>query len=240
MVIEPPNPNKKFPILTISLIMANVIIYLITTLAASAYPFYLDESNPYVRQFIFYPSEFFALKNWYTLFTSQFLHGDPIHIISNMYFLFVFGDDMEHCLGKPAYIIFYLFSGVIAGMFFSVMQLFLAVLTSPTNLNAVLSIGAVGASGALFGVMAGYGFSFPDRPLRMPGYKGSIKAKYFVLMYVLIEVIMTVYALIPGLSTGDSVAHAAHIGGFLGGLAFTYLYKIFNKKRYTQIKNLVI
>ena len=238
MVIEPPNPNKKFPYLTIGLIMANTIIYLITTLIFSNTMFYLEE-NAITNLYIFRPSEFFSFQNWYTLFTSQFMHGDPIHIISNMYFLFVFGDDMEQCLGKPAYIIFYLFSGVIAGMFFAVMQLLLAVLTSPLDLGLVLSIGAVGASGSLFGVMAGYGFSFPDRPLRMPGYKNAIKAKYFVLSYVAFEAIFTALALL-GVYGGDSVAHAAHIGGFLGGMAFVYLYKFFNTKRFKKIKNLEI
>lgn len=237
MGIEPPNPNKKFPYLTIALIMINVVVYLVTTMVFSSVWFYLDEGNAVVNELIFYPSEFFALKDWYTLITSQFLHGDPIHIISNMYFLFVFGDDMEHCLGKPAYIIFYLFSGVIAGMFFSVFQLLLAVIASPTNLSLILDIGAVGASGALFGVMAGYGFSFPDRPLRFPGFKGTMKAKYFVLFYVGMEVVLTILGLFQGM---DSVAHAAHVGGFLGGLIFTYLFKIFNNKRYAQIKNMEI
>ncbi|MHA1311212.1 MAG: rhomboid family intramembrane serine protease [Candidatus Helarchaeota archaeon] len=240
MVIEPPNPNKKFPILTIIIIMTNVIIYLITTLIFSSSPFYLDETNPVVNSMIFYPSDFFALNRWYTLYTSQFLHNDPLHIISNMFFVFVFFDDMENAFGKIPALIFYLFSGVIAGMTFALFQLFMAVIYSPTNLYAILSIGAVGASGAIFGVLAGYGFSFPDRPLRIIGYKGTIKAKYFVLFYIALEIIYTLIALVPGLSSGDSVAHAAHLGGFIGGLLFTYLFKIFNKKQYIRIKSLEV
>ncbi|MHA1230463.1 MAG: rhomboid family intramembrane serine protease [Candidatus Helarchaeota archaeon] len=240
MAEEPKTIGRKFPILTVTIIMINVVVYLITTLIFSTNAFYLDDANPYIQALIFYPSEFFQMKHWYTLFTSQFLHADPIHIISNMYFVLIFFDDLEYAFGKLTALVFYLFSGVIAGMFFAVMQLLFAVLFSPTNLNAVLSIGAVGASGAIFGVLAGYGFSFPNRLLRIPGFTKPIKAKYFVLFYVMLEVIYTVSALVPGLAPGDSVAHAAHVGGFLGGLAFTYLYKIFNSKRYIKIKTLQI
>ncbi|MBD3230853.1 MAG: rhomboid family intramembrane serine protease [Candidatus Lokiarchaeota archaeon] len=239
MGIEPPSPYKGFPYVTVGLIVLNVLIFLITTLIFSSIPFVLEE-NSITQELIFYPSDFFAGKNWYSLFTSQFLHGGVLHIISNMYFLLIFGDDMEFCFGRPGFIIFYLFSGVIAGMFFAVMELLYAVLVFPTNIDAILNIGAVGASGALFGVMAGYGFSFPNRRLKLvPGSSKTIKAKNFVLFYVALEIIYTVAGLL-GLIEGDTTAHAAHIGGFLGGLAFTYLFKFLNNKRYTQIKNLEI
>ena len=149
----------------------------------------------------------------YTLVTHMFLHADFIHIFSNMYALWVFGDDCESVFGRKTFIIFYLVCGVFAGLFHSYFSVYVF---------GGGDIPCLGASGAIFGVIAAYAFLFPRRPLRIWAYYGVIRVKAltFALFYALVE---TLYAIFLGPYGG--IAHTAHVGGFTTGVIMTFILK---------------
>lgn len=149
----------------------------------------------------------------YTLVTHMFLHADFFHIFSNMYALWVFGDDCESVFGRKAFLTFYLICGIFAGLFHSLFSVYIF---------GGGDIPSLGASGAIFGVIAAYAFLFPKRPLRLWFYYGVIRVKAltFALLYALIE---TLYAIFLGPYGG--VAHTAHVGGFIAGVVMTFILK---------------
>jgi len=137
----------------------------------------------------------FTVSFWpWQLITYQFLHGGFGHIFFNMFALWMFGVELENSWGSRRFLIFYLLSGVGAGL----IQYFVA--SSPT----------IGASGAVLGLLAAFGYSYPDRKLMIFPLFIPIKAKYFVVGYALID-------LISGFTTSDDVAHFAHVAGAVTG-----------------------
>jgi len=154
-----------------------------------------------------------AAPSLVTLFTSFFLHGGWLHLAGNMLFLWIFGDNVEQRLGRGAYLLVYLLSGVASVLFFATF-----VLDSPLPL--------VGASGAISGVLGCYFFWFPRNQVKVfiflfPFIMNTflIPARLVLGFYLLVD------NLIPFLLTqggGTGVAHGAHIGGFLTGLGAAF------------------
>lgn len=147
------------------------------------------------------------------LITYQFLHGGPFHLFFNMFALWMFGIELEHIWGSNRFLTFYLLSGIGAGL----LQIFISDVTT------------VGASGSVFGVLLGFGMTFPDRKIFMFPLFIPISAKYFVMIFAGIE-------LISGLFFRNSgVAHFAHLAGAATGfLLLKYgdqfrIYEIFDK-----------
>ena len=153
-------------------------------------------------------------QNLNTLVTHMFLHAGIIHIFLNMYALWVFGDDCENIFGRMTFLTFYLVCGIFAGIFHSYLSVFVF---------GGGSIPCLGASGAIFGVIAAYALLFPRRPLRIWSYYGvfRVRALHFALFYALIE---TLYAIMLGPYGG--VAHTAHVGGFIAGTVMTLMLKL--------------
>lgn len=149
-----------------------------------------------------------------TLFTAMFLHGSFAHIFGNMLFLWIYGDNVEHRLGSLPYLFWYLATGAAATLFHA---LFAG--NSPVPL--------VGASGAISGVLGFYFLWFPHNQVKMwvflfPFFMNVIllPARWVLGFYLLID------NLLPFIVTGGAgsgVAHGAHIGGFLAGLAAAWL-----------------
>jgi len=212
MVIEEPRPKKLVPFVTYGLILANAIIFIITLALTSPDGGFSIGNLP---GWWFVPAEMFQGQHLYTLVTAAFLHGNWIHLLSNMYFLFVFGDDAEDIMGHTTYIVFYLFCAIIASVFFALITAVSASLIGDPNL---VNGPALGASGAIFGVMAGYAIFLPNRTLMIPGY-GRMTAKVYIVFYAIMEIIYTV------VGTQDATAHAAHVGGFIAGVFFAYVFK---------------
>ena len=150
----------------------------------------------------------------YRLLTSMFTHYDILHLFFNMFALFIFGPDIEKVIGKLRYLALYFFSGVTAAIihayyifiFFPIMTL----LTSP----------AIGASGAIYGVMAAYGVLFPMR--RIIAFIGFPIVAPAIVVIAILALIQTLYAFVAPYS---QVAYAAHVGGFITGLIITLAYK---------------
>jgi len=152
-----------------------------------------------------------------TIVTSMFMHGGVIHLVFNMYFAWVFCDDLENVYGHWFFLVFYILCGVGAAI---IHILFTLAVESIWHLG-LLYVPCLGASGALFGVLAAYGFFFPRRKLRIVYLYGqyTITARNFAIIYAVIETLMIVFSVI------DNVAHTAHVGGFITGLAIAYIHK---------------
>lgn len=138
------------------------------------------------------------------LFTYMFLHGSFMHIFMNMFVLWMFGFELENIWGSKKFLIYYLSCGVAAGVANEIIAPFLTDV-GPT----------VGASGAIYGILAAFAYLFPNRPIYIY-FLFPIKAKYVILLYMAIDLINV----IGGTSTG--IAHIAHLGGAVAG--FLYLF----------------
>ena len=157
-----------------------------------------------------------------TLITSMFMHGGIAHIFGNMLFLWIFGDNIEHRLGHLRYGIFYLVCGILAGL----AHVISTVVFAGDN-QASLLIPSLGASGAISGVLGGYILLFPTRRV-------TVLLSYFVTQVPAFIAIglWFVFQLISGLgmlgsgSQAGGVAYAAHIGGFVAGLALIKVFEI--------------
>lgn len=149
------------------------------------------------------------------LFTSMFLHGGWLHIIGNMWVLIIFGDNVEDRMGSIRYLIFYLVCGVASGL----TQAFIA----PTS-----QVPAIGASGAIAGVLAAYLVFFPRArvvtlvPLFILPWFINIPALIFIVIWFLLQFFSGVASL--GVATSGGVAYWAHVGGFLAGLLLVWLF----------------
>ena len=157
-----------------------------------------------------------------TLITSMFMHGGIAHIFGNMLFLWIFGDNIEDRLGHFRYAIFYLICGILAGL----AHVFSTAVFAGDN-TASLLIPSLGASGAISGVLGGYILLFPTRRV-------TVLLSYFVTQVPAFVAIglWFVFQLISGLgmlgsgSKQGGVAYAAHIGGFIAGLALIKVFEI--------------
>jgi membrane associated rhomboid family serine protease len=159
-----------------------------------------------------------------TLFTSMFLHGGWMHLIGNMLYLGIFGDNVEDVLGRAGYVAFYLFAGVAAGL--------AQVLVSPFS-----SVPAIGASGAIAGVLAVYLVLFPTAPVRVlvPTFYMMRLARvpaFLVLgMWFVIQLFNGFLSLGAATVATGGVAWFAHIGGFAAGLGVGLLLRWTGKGR---------
>ena len=228
MVIEEPRPKKRPTIITWAIIIICIIVFIITIDPAT---FVLNESSGLVQSTWFVTEDFIHGQSLHTPITAAFLHGDIVHITSNMYFLYVFGDDAEDIMGHTTFLIFYLFCAVVASAFFALVNLIPYAFTLDM---AFLQTPAVGASGAIFGVLAAYAIFFPNRTLVIPGY-GRVTAKIYILLYAAME---TFYLIFGGF--GGNVAHAAHLGGFLGGIIFVFVFRKLSQEKYDVAKTFIL
>jgi membrane associated rhomboid family serine protease len=151
-----------------------------------------------------------------TLLTSMFMHGGWAHLLGNMLFLWIFGDNLENVMGHGRYLVFYLICGILA----SLAHVFTTAVFGGNQL-----VPSLGASGAISGVLGGYILLFPKRRVQV------------IMFYLLTEVpaivaigLWFVFQLISGLgvlgsgSQAGGVAYAAHVGGFIAGLLLVKLF----------------
>jgi len=152
---------------------------------------------------------------WTTMLTSMFMHGGWMHIIGNMWFLYIFGDNVEDIMGTRRFVIFYLLCGLAASA--------LQVATDPGS-----AVPMVGASGAIGGVMGAYIVLFPRVHVHMLVPIGfilttfAVPAVFMLAYWLLVQLVSGVVSL--G-AQGGGVAFWAHVGGFVGGMALVYLFR---------------
>ena len=175
-----------------------------------------------LEQFIFanglIPAQFLASPNseWTTIFSSMFLHGGWFHIISNMWVLFIFGDNIEARLGGIGYLIFYLLCGIAAGL----LQAY--VLSSSI-------VPTIGASGAVAGVLGAYLILYPRSriaslvPIFITFTVVELPAYIFLIFWFVSQLYSGLFAIQGGAAGG--IAWWAHIGGFLFGMIIAVFYR---------------
>jgi len=202
------SPVPPLTLVTRNLIVVCVAVYFIdfiaTHLGFQFHDLYLNEIFGLVPAFI-------KDKGWaWQFLTYIFLHGQPLHLLLNMLILWYFGSEIEMKLGRKQFLFYFLLCGIGAGIFnYAINCIFSDV--------SRLSHPIIGASGAIFGILAAYGIFFGDRYF-LVFFVFPMKAKYFVLVMALVELITGVEA-----SAQDNVAHFAHIGGMFVGAIYIYL-----------------
>ncbi len=212
--IRDDNPTRTFPWVTYGLIAINVAVHLLSIAALASGEFWFHAWYGVV------PSRLLSdpLGESRTVLTSMFIHGGWLHLMSNMWFLHIFGDNLEEALGRFRYLLFYLGCGVVAAAF----QVFV---------DTGSTMPMVGASGAIAGVIGGYVLVYPRAPILtftlvpplwlLVGILPVLPAWVVALMFFLQNLVMG-YQSLGG--AGDvSVAFFAHIGGFVGGLVLLKL-----------------
>ena len=151
---------------------------------------------------------------WLTLFTSLFLHGSLLHIGGNMLYLWIFGNNVEDVLGRTRFLLFYFVCGLAAGA--------AQIAISPNSL-----IPNVGASGAIAGVLGAYFVLYPNArvlsivPVFFLGLLAQVRAYWVLLIWIALQIFQGVGGL--GMQRGGGVAYFAHIGGFVAGMLILLL-----------------
>lgn len=200
------------PLVTWALIGINVIVFLYQATLSD-----VGLENFY-NSFAVTPAEILQGQQLHTLITSMFLHGGWVHLISNMAFLLIFGDNIEAVLGKIGYLLFYLAGGIAASVAHIVF-------------NAGSTVPSLGASGAIGAVMGAYIVMFPGSRVRALVTLGfymtitRVSALIFLGFWFVMQLLSGVASL--GVNTAQSagVAYWAHIGGFVFGLVIGFLFR---------------
>jgi len=213
-------PTRRIPIVTIVLIALNVLMFMMELSLQAAGGTEALNALTYRWGVVAYRiTHAFSVTAFLTLLTSQFLHGGFMHLIGNMLYLWIFGNNVEDAVGRGRFIFFYLLCGVLAA---------LAQVLADTDAQ----VPAIGASGAIAGVLGGYILLFPharvDTLIAM-GYFVRLRPMpaYLVIgLWFVLQLFNGVLSL--GVGQMGGVAWFAHIGGFLAGLL---LIKIFVPRR---------
>jgi len=208
------NPRRTFPIITILIIVANVLAFL---WEMSLGP----ELQNTILQVAFIPRRFwipgYLLPNIATIFISMFLHGGFLHIGGNMLYLWIFGDNIEDRLGHVRYTIFYFLCGLLAAL-------------AHAFANPSSTMPAIGASGAIAGVLGAYLVLFPRAkvttliPIFFFIIIREIPAVIILGLWFVLQLFSGVGSL--GVAAGQEaggVAYFAHIGGFVAGMILIVL-----------------
>lgn len=152
-----------------------------------------------------------------TLLTSMFMHGGWMHLLGNMLFLWIFGDNLENRMGRFRYLIFYLVTGLAAS---------LAHVFSTFTFGDNPYIPSLGASGAISGVLGGYLVLFPKRQVKviMLRMLTTVPAIVAIGLWFVLQLVQAFGVLAAGPQSGGGVAFMAHVGGFVAGLILVKLF----------------
>jgi membrane associated rhomboid family serine protease len=221
--------QKNTTVIT-NLIIANGIVFLAQLMFGG-----LDVNSKFMQLFALhhYKADVFY---WHQIITHMFMHGSIMHIAFNMYFLYTFGSMIERIWGPKRFFIFYIACGVGAAlaqmisygyMFYKFDHNIMNFDTLVDYQTILTNSACVGASGAIMGVVAAFGYLFPNTELQLLFPPIPIKAKWLVLIIVGID-------LFSGIAprAGDEVAHFAHLGGALTGFLIVYFQNKGNRKTF--------
>jgi len=200
--------RRTVPVITPILIGLNVLMFLAE----------LGGGDQFIMQWAFIPADFAAkpIANLPTIFTAMFMHGGWLHLVGNMLFLWIFGDNVEDRFGRAKFLVFYLVAGIAA----TFAQFALATHSTVPN---------VGASGAIAGVLGAYILMFPrSRVNVLLGRQIVAMPAVIVLgMWIVLQLISGVGSIAYTDETANvgGVAYMAHIGGFAAGFLMAFLFR---------------
>lgn len=191
-----------------------VVTYVLIALNALVFFLELSAGDAFIQRWAFVPSRFLdnPLADFPTLFTSMFMHAGWVHLLGNMLYLWIFGDNVEDRLGHATFTVFYLLCGLGATF---------AQLAVSTGSN----IPNLGASGAIAGVLGAYLLMFPRGSVNV--LLGRIVTRMSALIVIGFWFLLQVFSGIGAFSASSQneggVAYMAHIGGFIAGVILTFL-----------------
>ena len=203
------NPRVLIPFVTYFIIGLNVLVFI--------YQYFIIQGSQLSENFIYTYALIPANPTILTIFSSMFMHGGFTHIIFNMWFLWIFGDNIESVLGHKKYLLFYFLCGIGAGL-------------SQIQIDPDSTIPMVGASGAIAGVLGAYLFRFPRATVHV-----LVILIIFITFIRVPAMIVIGFWFLSNLTAGigtlgieqtGGTAWFAHIGGFISGVLFNYLFKI--------------
>jgi membrane associated rhomboid family serine protease len=213
-------PSRSLPFVTISLIAVNTVVFIFElTMGQRALSGFVAR-NGLVPSHITYLLDnrpAFSATGFLPFFYSLFLHGGWFHLIGNMWFLWIFGDNVEDRLGHLKYLVFYLVCGLLGNVGHY--------LANPTS-----AMPAIGASGAIAGVLGAYVVSYPRARVLVLLFLFffvqivELPALLVLGLWFLLQFVNGTASLVASAETGG-VAWWAHVGGFIGGIAIFYLFR---------------
>lgn len=208
------NPTHRFPIVTVAIIAINVAVFFLWQVRIG-----LEQS---VALAAFVPSEFHGGPGagvWRDLITSMFMHGGVMHLVGNMWFLWIFGDNIENECGPIRFLVFYLLCGVAATL-------------AHAWADARSNVPLVGASGAISGVLGAYLIEHPRVAVRtlipMGVFTRIVDIPAFVFLFIWIGLQVVSQALMSARMEGiegGGVAYLAHIAGFVAGVVLIFVFR---------------
>jgi membrane associated rhomboid family serine protease len=214
------NPTVLWPFVTVALIVANAAVFFYEV---SLQPQMLDA---FIYKMGMVPASLFRPRGaesgqYFTVLTSMFLHGGWMHIIGNMLYLWIFGNNIEDSMGHLRFVFFYLLTGLVAAL-------------THLAFNPASTVPTIGASGAVSGVLGAYLILFPHaRILTLIPLGWFIRMVYlpaWVLLIFWIALQFISQALDTMDPVGGGVAYAAHIGGFVAGLVLIPLFRKYRRR----------
>ncbi len=206
--------RRTVPYVTYGLIAANILFFVLE----------LFSGNAFIEQWAFIPVRFLEnpIAASLTLFTSMFMHAGWAHLLGNMVYLWIFGDNVEDRFGHVKFLIFYLICG-------------LAATFAQLIFNTTSSIPNLGASGAIAGVLGAYIVLFPKGKINvMQGQRAiQVPALLVIGLWFVLQFFSGIGSLSTTADTGG-VAYMAHIGGFLAGILLTFLFRGSDRSKVTN------
>jgi membrane associated rhomboid family serine protease len=200
--------RRSVPVVTYILIVINVLVFLLE----------LNRGNDFIRTWAFIPREFGAdpAGEFQTIFSAMFMHGGWLHLLGNMLYLWIFGDNVEDNFGSFRFLIFYLLCGIAAT--------FAQMWVMPGS-----NIPNLGASGAIAGVLGAYVVLHPQGRVRVLIGRGvtEVPAIVAIGLWIVLQLVSGIGAITNSTQTADvgGVAYMAHVGGFVAGLVMVFFFR---------------
>ena len=204
------NPTKTFPLFTVGLVGLNTLVFIWELGAA-------QQSTRFITEFGLIPYEMtrYPMETYPNVFTSMFMHAGISHLLGNMLYLWIFGNNIEDVLGKLRFTLFYLTCGVIAA-------------ASHIAADFDSQVPMVGASGAISGILGAYLMLFPFARVKTLVFLGffvtiiRVPAVFLLLLWIGLQILNNMAV---G-TEGAGVAFLAHIGGFIAGALLIHPFRM--------------
>jgi len=203
--------RRSVPVATYALVILNVLFFFVE----------LNSGNAFIERWSVVPRRLLANPggDFLTVFTAMFMHAGWLHLLGNMLYLWIFGDNVEDSFGSSRFVIFYLLCGIGATL--------AQVAVDPRS-----NIPNLGASGAIAGVLASYLVMFPNTRVRvLLGYLVIPMPALIVIGFWFVLQLLSVGSITSAGQTGG-VAYMAHIGGFVTGLILTSVFRQGRRSQY--------
>lgn len=192
------------PVVTYVLIALNVVFFLVE----------MNGGEAFIQRWAFVPRRFLAdpAGDFPTLFTAMFMHAGWLHLLGNMLYLWIFGDNVEDRFGHARFLIFYLVCGVAATF-------------AQLAFSADSAVPNLGASGAVAGVLGAYLLLYPRGQVRVMMGRGVVPAPALVVigLWFALQLFSGIGSVASSVDDGGGVAYMAHVGGFVMGFLLTFV-----------------